>query len=347
MSESESLEQNELVEDSAMKTFDDGNLGGDAKPSRRILSLSDIDQWLICEGYRDFINFIKQLNDFAKGTHSRAFQSSDEIVDEHLIRVVNLLNELSNLCDHIQPIIDDKDQRFGNKAYRIWFDKMNELCSNRLSEIFGDEDGSELGLYLGDSFGNKVRIDYGTGHEMCFIIFLLGIYKLILIPNALHKSDGDGETLPRETFKSFSHQLLAIFALIYMPLVRKIQLRYRLEPAGSHGAFSLDDFQFLPFYFGSAQLIDHPTLIPSSFPIRLVAEQNQNLIFYAALSFIHQVKNGPFAEHSNQLWNISAVQDWSKINNGLFKMYCKEYLPKFQIVQHLIFGPRILVWKRV
>ena len=38
--------------------------------------------------------------------------------------------------------------------------------------------------------------------------------------------------------------------------------------------------------------------------------------FFACINYINQVKTGPFAEHSNQLWNVSGVQSWNKVYLG-------------------------------
>ena len=50
------------------------------------------------------------------------------------------------------------------------------------------------------------------------------------------------------------------------------------------------------------------------------------------------MKTGPFAEHSNQLWNVSGVPLWDKVYTGLVKMYRAEVLSKFPVIQHTFFG---------
>lgn len=65
---------------------------------------------------------------------------------------------------------------------------------------------------------------------------------------------------------------------------------------------------------------------------------SNDFMFFGCIKFIFEVKNGPFAEHSNQLWNISGVQTWAKVNSGLIKMYKAEVLAKFPVIQHVLFG---------
>lgn len=59
---------------------------------------------------------------------------------------------------------------------------------------------------------------------------------------------------------------------------------------------------------------------------------------------IHEVKKGPFHEHSSQLYSIATgVPNWGKVNGGLFKMYEAEVLGKRVVVQHIPLGG-LLEW---
>lgn len=112
-----------------------------------------------------------------------------------------------------------------------------------------------------------------------------------------------------------------------------------MEPAGSHGVWSLDDYQFVPFIWGSAQFAVNAPIRPAQFlEENIINEYKDTYMFIGCIDYINKVKTGHFGEHSPQLWNISGVESWIKINAGLVRMYQKELLSKFPVIQHVLFG---------
>ena len=112
-----------------------------------------------------------------------------------------------------------------------------------------------------------------------------------------------------------------------------------MEPAGSRGCWGLDDYQLLPFLFGSAQLINHPLIKPKSIHnMDFIEMFSSDFMYFSAVQFVLSVKKGPIKETSPMLTDISALGRWNKVNNGMLKMYEGEVLSKFPIMQHLGFG---------
>ncbi|XP_063933410.1 serine/threonine-protein phosphatase 2A activator-like [Zophobas morio] len=125
----------------------------------------------------------------------------------------------------------------------------------------------------------------------------------------------------------------------YLGVVRNLQKTYCVEPAGSQGVWGLDDFQFLPFLWGSSQMIACPpsTLKSISSPEFCKKEGGCNL-FLEAVAYVHASKSGPFFEHSPVLYEISQSDSWDKVNRGLFRMYKDRVLHQLSIIRHIHFG---------
>jgi serine/threonine-protein phosphatase 2A activator len=122
--------------------------------------------------------------------------------------------------------------------------------------------------------------------------------------------------------------------------MRKIQTTYKLEPAGSHGVWGLDDYHFLPFFFGASELCGHPRYTPNSIhDDSILSRESNDYLYFHCIEYIKQVKSsGHFGEHSPMLNDISAVPNWEKVSTGLVKMYQNEVMNKFPVMKHFFFG---------
>lgn len=81
-----------------------------------------------------------------------------------------------------------------------------------------------------------------------------------------------------------------LFYYRYLTLARHLQMTYKMEPAGSQGVWSLDDYQFIPFIWGSSQLQMHPKIAPEMFVNEKIAEENaEEYMFLSCIKFILSV----------------------------------------------------------
>ncbi|KAJ3047152.1 Serine/threonine-protein phosphatase 2A activator [Rhizophlyctis rosea] len=287
-------------------------------PTKRINDEATKTFWSKSEAFVRYLEFIQVLNEAAKNKKN----SDDCYVSEISQKLLAMLDILNTWIDEIPPF--ESPQRFGNKAFRVWIQRLEANAESLLKDILPPKRQratEELLPYLTGGFGHGTRIDYGSGHELSFVALLCCLDLLEVV------SERDYQALVTRVFPR------------YLDVVRRLQKVYVLEPAGSHGVWGLDDHQFLPYYWGSSQLLDHHQIKPKTIMQRDVVSHFANEYLYlGCINYINEVKNGPFYEHSPMLFDISGVPLWSKVNTGMLKMYIAEVLMKFPVVQHLPLG---------
>lgn len=292
-------------------------------PSRRILSPEDHELFLkskTCTLVEAFVFGI------ADSVRDRSISSiKDTEVTGTVKTVVQILEQAGKVLENCPP--EDTGSRFGNPVFRTFLDEIEAALPAWHAQLglTAKEEVDEISTYLHFSFGNKQRIDYGSGHELNFFLWLLCLNRLSLLPDS--------------TFPALALVVLPA----YLRLMRRIQESYYLEPAGSHGVWGLDDYQFLPFLFGAAQLLHHPYITPKSIHNALVLEEEgKQYLYLDQISFVNSVKNVEGLRwHSPMLDDISAAKNWGKIEGGMRKMFRKEILEKLPVMQHFLFGSLI------
>ncbi|KAG6865390.1 hypothetical protein C0991_002971 [Blastosporella zonata] len=294
-------------------------------PAPTIKTDDDLLAWKTKRSYQDYAIFLRRLNESVVGQFLPLTSSPSEAIT----RTLDLLDTLDRWIDEVPPL--ESPQRFGNLAFRTWGARLEERADELLTSLLPGEFSATIPhakpLFL-TSFGSFTRMDYGTGHEASFALLLLSLTLVRLY---------------QPTVEEERSLVLRVFVR-YLEVCWKLQDTYRLEPAGSHGVWGLDDSSFLGYIFGSAELREQ-TEIPVTAALQPVLPPMN--LYFMMITRVRQVKLGPFHEHSSQLHSIAVgVPNWRKVNSGLFKMYEAEVLGKRVVVQHLPLGG-LLDWDNV
>lgn len=294
----------------------------DQKPVRRVYTKEDLEVWKDSATYNELLEFVCSLQNAVVG------KANDDpcFVSTTVDHILSLLDSINSIIDK-HPVEHEKDvSRFGKIEFRDFYTEVSELATNLVKGVVGHEN-IDVSTYLLESWGDSKRIDYGSGHELNFMCFLLCLYKLELINE-----------------QDFPAIILRVFTK-YMSIMRRLQKIYWLEPAGSHGVWGLDDYHFLPFLFGAAQLTHHPHMRPKSIHNEeLVEMYKDKYIYLECIDFINKIKTSSNDQklslrwHSPMLDDISSAKSWEKIKDGMVKMYTAEVLGKLPIIQHFLFG---------
>lgn len=146
--------------------------------------------------YNDIIEFITNLNKSVVGVEMKPLEDfklcneNDMINNDNFLflsknvyNIFQLIKNMNKCIDSCPPI--NQSSRFGNRGFQHFCDAYYKEVDVYLPHALSEsnipnisEHTYQISYYLKNSIGNKKRIDYGTGHELNFLLFLFCLNKI-------------------------------------------------------------------------------------------------------------------------------------------------------------------------
>lgn len=150
----------------------------DGRPIKHIKTAMDIPRFYTSQAYFYLNHFILMLNEAMK---KKKLTDACE-VSPIIQRSIQVLEQMRSWLQEYPPQTQASLSRFGNISYRSWFDRLLAESDALQKFVLGDskyEDWIviELSCYFKEAFGNRTRIDYGTGHELAFVAWMCCLAK--------------------------------------------------------------------------------------------------------------------------------------------------------------------------
>lgn len=194
-----------MINDMPTQMVDDSGL------SFKIVDEDSVQRFIKSAAYNELIDFITHLNNsvvavemhpldhfYAREDRREGVGTPIDQVDNILIisrnvqNVLTLIKSMNKYIDLCPPI--KQPTRFGNKGFQNFCDEYYKEIDEKLPTILSQsglqnlsEHIFQLSYYLKNSIGNRKRIDYGTGHELNFLLFLFCLNKLHFFGPPDHK----------------------------------------------------------------------------------------------------------------------------------------------------------------
>lgn len=140
---------------------------------KAILSQEQLNWFQTSQTRNDIVQYILALNDSILNVKLTDICETSPAVDA----ILNTLDRIEQLATETPPV-ENSASRFGNPAFRTFYDKVSQISpsSHEILPNFPAVKIPEVSEYFNESWGNRTRIDYGSGMELNFLCWLYVFY---------------------------------------------------------------------------------------------------------------------------------------------------------------------------